>query len=370
MRSMQSKLSLALGLALLWGGEAVAQNEGSGLLPSPDEPASRVGTRGANFLSIGVGARGVAMSGAVTAITEGVTSLYWNTAATARLEDFSVGFSYSELWGNSGIEHYFVGATTPFLNGSLGVSLIQLSSGDIPRTREALPSGEDPVFGTTFEWSASSVGLHYAKLITDRLAIGGALKFVSEGIPDARASYVGGDVGVLFETGLWGTTLGATLANVGTRGRMEGTLIEDRVGPEVEAFPSQRVLSFFRKTTKLDLPTVFHFGIRTDLTGSATALLATDPRHKILSSLEIADGVDSDLQTGIALEYGYADRLFLRLGKRWLNENQSERDFADGLAAGFGVRLPMLDRHVAFDYAYRDGGALDQVQVISVEFGF
>lgn len=367
---MRSKLSLALGLALLWSGELAAQNEGSQLLPLPDEPTSRVGTRGANFLSIGVGARGTAMAGAVTAMTEGVTSLYWNTAATATLEGFSAGFSYSQLWGNSGIEHFFVGATIPFLNGALGVSVIQLSSGDIPRTRETLPSGEDPVFGSTFEWSASSVSLHYARLITDRLAFGGALKFISEGIPDARADYVGGDVSVRFETGLWGTTLAGSLSNLGTRGKIEGTLIEDRVGPDVEAFPTQRVLPLFRKTTKLDLPTIFRFGLRTDVTGTGTALLGTDPRHKLLSSLEIADGVDSDLQTGIALEYVYGDRLFLRAGKRWTNENRAEREFADGLAAGFGVRLPVLGRHMAFDYAYRDAGALDNVQVFSVEFGF
>jgi hypothetical protein len=53
---------LAAAAFLSWTGALHAQGEV--IVPSPDDRTSRVGTRGANFLHIGVGARPQALAGA------------------------------------------------------------------------------------------------------------------------------------------------------------------------------------------------------------------------------------------------------------------------------------------------------------------
>ncbi len=86
-------------VALLLGGAAAAvgQSQGTILLPDPKEPASRVGTRGANFLEIGVGARAQGMSGAGTGLASGVTAMYWNAAGIAGATTFSAAYQASTL---------------------------------------------------------------------------------------------------------------------------------------------------------------------------------------------------------------------------------------------------------------------------------
>ncbi len=360
---------LALGGLFLWGGALQAQREGDELLPLPDEPNTRVGTRGANFLSIGVGARAQGLGGAGTVMSEGVSALYWNTASIALLEGFSAGVSYADLYANSGISHIFAGGTLPFLNGAIGVSFIALTSGDIPRTSEEIVSGDDPVRGPLFDWTSRSVGLHYAARVTDRLAVGGALKFISEGIEGAKANWVGGDLSVHFETGLWGTTLAGSLLHVGSEANFEGDLVEQNVTAADELFPTQRPIRVARKTQDLQLPTVFRFAVRTDLTGTPEALLSPDPRHRVAVVVELADAVDTDVQPIVGAEYSYRELVFLRAGKRWFNENRSDWGASDGLSVGGGLRVPFAGRHLAFDYAFTDMGILEHVQVFSFEFG-
>ncbi len=362
--------AFALGLLLVSGGQLRAQEEGETILPDPDNPNTRVGTRGATFLAIGVGARANALAGAGTVLTEGVHALYWNVAAAASTEGFNFGFSYADLYGGSGIEHFYVAGMLPILGGVFGVSVNQLTSGDIPRTTAERPSGDDPTVGSTFDWSSSAVGGHYARLITDRLALGATVKFIQEGIDNARADWVALDVGVKFATGLLGTTVAATVANLGGRAQMRGSLIEEIAESGLEVFETDRDITVELQTNDIELPTVFRFGIRTDLTGTPEALLSTQPEHKVVALGEFRDAVDTDIETVIAFEYSYRDLFFVRGGKRWFNESFAQRDFDDGLSGGLGILIPALGRRLALDYAYTSLGQLDNTQIFSVEFGF
>ena len=76
----RSSAYLVAAALCLPGASVLGQGTGTVLLPNPQNPTTRVGTRGANFLEIGVGARGLALAGAYTALAEGVTALYWNPA--------------------------------------------------------------------------------------------------------------------------------------------------------------------------------------------------------------------------------------------------------------------------------------------------
>ncbi|MFA6002723.1 MAG: PorV/PorQ family protein [Elusimicrobiota bacterium] len=60
-----------------------------------DFTSSAVGTAGSEFLLFDIGARGIAMGGAYTAVTDDATSLYWNPAGLTRVPRISTSFMYS-----------------------------------------------------------------------------------------------------------------------------------------------------------------------------------------------------------------------------------------------------------------------------------
>lgn len=362
-RTLIALAAASLGLA----GSAPAQTQGAVINPDPRQPASRVGTRGANFLGIGIGARGQALAGAYTGLATGVTAMYWNTAGIAGATGLSAAFSRSDLYGGLGVTHTFVGAMLPILGGVAGVSYNRLDSGDIPRTDEEHPDGGDVQFGNTFSWQGTAVGLHYGRRLTDRLAIGVAGKAISEGMSGASANWWGVDIGTQFNTGLYGLTVGAALSNIGPSARMEGSLIQRRV-ETAEAFSVDLPVRF--STQAAQLPTVFRFSVVSNVAGGTDALTMPSGDHNLRLALELTDAVDTDLQTSIGAEYSYRNLLYLRAGKRFANEASADfRPGKYGLSYGGGLRLPLVGRHIAFDYAYTSMGDLANVQIFSFELG-
>jgi hypothetical protein len=348
-------------------GQAVAQTEGTSLAPSPTEPASRVGTRGANFLLIGVGARGQAMAGAYTGLATGATAMYWNPAGLGGTTGLDMAFSHTDLYQGLGITHTFAGLVMPFAGGGLGLSYTQFDSGDIPRTTEDRPDGGDPFAGAVFSWQSTAVGLHFGRLLTDRLAVGVGAKVITEGMNDASSHWWALDVGTQFNTGLYGLQIAAALTNIGPAAAAEGTLIERRIN-NTNVFPIAIPVQF--KTTPAALPTAFHFSVISQMLGTSDALLSATPGQSLRTVVEFSDGVDTDLQIALAGEYSYHNTLFLRAGKRWYNQARTEfQTGSHGLSVGGGLRLPVLGRHLTFDYAYTSFTDLGNVQVFSFELG-
>lgn len=365
------RFSTLLVAALLAVPSAPLAGQGTGtvLLPQPENPTSRVGTRGANFLEIGIGARGLALAGAYTSLSEGVTALYWNPAGIGEMEGPAAAVSIEQLYGTDGLDHNFVGGVLPIgANGAFGISLTQLSSGDIERTTEAFPDGGDPAFGSTFSYTATAAGLYYGRRLTDRLALGVGLKFVTEGIDNAKASYYGVDVGTKFRTGLYGVHIAASLANLGTSSRFTGAAIERFSVDQFRPGFTQVELA----TNSVQMPTLFRFSVRSDVFGTSDALLGANPQHNLVVVAEFQDAIDTDVQMAMGTEYSFRDMVFLRAGKRWVNEKQADfRSGSFGLALGGGVRLPLgAGRRLSFDYAFTDMGDLNNVNVFSIELGF
>jgi len=348
------------------------------LTTDPTLPTTRVGTRGATFLHLGVGARAQALAGAYGALADDVSALYWNTAGIGKLDGFSAAFSQANLYDGLGIEHTFVGVVLPVGLTRLGLSLNTLTSGEMPWQDPGFPNNEfggDPnPLRPNFEWTGTAVGLHLSRPITDRLLFGGALKYVREGIQGAEATYIGGDLGTSFRTGLYGVTLGASLTNLGSSARMEGRLLESRVntgGSETSIAQFIRIVELQSLATELELPTAFRFSVMADLIGDATAMLAPNPDQSLRLLVDLTEPTDADLQTAMGLEYGFREMAFLRAGKRWYNEAQISRGFSHGAAFGAGLRVPVGDiGRLQLDYAYTSLVDLEKVQVFSVEIHF
>lgn len=364
---MRRPIALFAALAALSAGGLRGQGSGTVLLPDPSNPTTRVGTRGANFLEIGVGARGQGMGGGYTAIAEGVTAMYWNPAGIADIEGPAAAFTITKLYGDLGIDHTFAGAVLPVGNaGAFGIAITSLTSGDILRTTEAFPEGGDPTVGRTFAYTATAAGLYYARRLTDRLDLGLGVKYASEGIDNARANYVGLDIGTKFRTGLYGTHIAASLANIGTSGRYRGAAIESFGVGAFGTVPLQF------GTNSIELPTLFRFSIRSDLVGASDALLTANKEHDLVAVVEADNAIDTDIQLVTAAQYSFHNMIFARIGKKWVNEKQTSfRSGAFGLSYGAGVKLPIAGgRRFSFDYAYTNMGDLSNIQVFSLELGF
>lgn len=369
-----NRLRLMAGAAVLLAGTVApltAQNVPGALIPSQDQPPTRQGTRGANFLELGVGARATAMAGAATGFVAGPDSWYWNPAGGASMEQFGIAASLQNLYDDLDISHQYAALGLPALGGVVGLHVIALNSGDLVRTTEDSPLGDDPTLGSTFEWNSLSIGASYARRLTDRLNLGGTVKFVSEGISDARVGWMAIDLGTQFQTGIYGLTFGASLANVGPSSRMRGALVRREVN--TDDFSNQLTDVEFQ-TRDTELPTMFRFSVGSELFGTANSLWGQGAgQHQVLGELAVSDAIDTDVQAAIGLEYGFRNMLFVRGGKRFYND---ERDTGEdssimyGLSGGFGLRLPLGGRGLRFDYAYTSlGDQLQNIQVFSLEFG-
>ncbi len=214
------------------------------------------------------------------------------------------------------------------------------------------------------------MGLSYARQITDRLNVGLTLKYARSGINDANANFFGGDAGVQFRTGLLGTTLAASLLNVGSDGSYEGPLIRSNIAAASELFPTDRTLSINLDTRGWDMPTTFTFSVLWDLVGSPEALLTPNPDHRLLLLTDAVDGIDTSLMGRFGLEYSYRGIFFVRGGKFFMNEDNAGRfrDLAHGLTGGLGVAIPVGDSRIMVDYAYQGWGELDNIQAFTVAF--
>ncbi|MDQ6635076.1 MAG: PorV/PorQ family protein [Gemmatimonadota bacterium] len=349
-------------------GTLAAQDLPGGLIPNANNPPTRQGTRGANFLELGVGARAQAMAGALTALVEGPTSWYWNPAGAANTEQFAVGATRADLYAGLNITHSFIGVAIPLGAGVLGASFINLSSGNMERTTEDNPAGGDPTLGSTFDWSSSSIGISYARRLTDRLELGATVKHVSEGVSGASVSWGALDVGTQFRTGLYGLSIGASIQNLGPSARARGALIERKVNSD-QFSKEQTAVEF--GTLSTDLPTLFRFSLGSDVFGGANALFGPAAgKNSVVGELSFNKATDTGNQMALGLEYSYANILFLRGGKRFYNDGRATGSSGTyGLSGGGGLRLPVAGRAIRLDYAYTSVGDLQNVQVFSFEFG-
>lgn len=360
---------LTLFAALLVPGVLSAQRTGTFLEPLPDEGTTRVAQRGANFLEIGVGARARALGEAFTGLAGGATATYWNPAGLGGVERFTAAFTHQTLYDDLDINHEFAAIVLPMFGGGLGVSYIRLDSGDIPRTDESNPGGGDLTGGSTFNFVAQAIGVHYGRRLTDRLQVGFTGRVITEGISQATINWWGFDVGTMFSTGLYGLRLGAALSNVGPSARYEGGLIQTRVTTsQGEVFPFGVPIRF--NTTEYTIPTTFRFAVVSDVMGGADALFAPGGKHDFTVAGELNDAVDTDVQVSVGAEYSYNGIVFLRAGKKFVNEARDDfRSFGHAFSFGGGFRLPVLGSALSLDYAYTNMGELQNVHAFSFELG-
>ena len=113
---MRKLLAVTAVISLMFQGEGAAW-------------ASGPGTTGADILKIGVGARAIGMGEAYVAQADDVSSLYWNPAGLALMQERQASFMYDQMYQDIKYQNAAIGI--PLENGAIGGSLSYLSYGDI-----------------------------------------------------------------------------------------------------------------------------------------------------------------------------------------------------------------------------------------------
>ncbi|MDZ7263831.1 MAG: PorV/PorQ family protein [candidate division KSB1 bacterium] len=319
------------------------------------QEVSRVGTSAAQFLKLGVGARACALGEAMVATAGDVTNLYWNPAGIASINKKSLTVSRNELY--TGLSYNFAGFVLPIDNSSaLGAQLLYLDSGEMEVTTIVQPEGT----GESFAWQSFCCGVSYSRFVTDRLQLGGTIKYVREGSYGLKAHTMALDVGSLLETGILGFRLGLAISNVGG---------EMRFSSPPAQFPSnyygnEDILVTKAKlaTQSFPLPLTFRLGAATELIGKNGQLTNSDV-HRMTFSIEASDPNDAFLSSNFGIEYEWHDLLSLRAGYRGLAiENDPIREYrTSSYALGLGLHYVVKLFAIQFDYAFADfrilGGA-------------
>ena len=75
------------------------------LIPLEAQMINRYGTTAANFLEIGVGSDGNAMGEAFVAVTDGISSIYWNPAGLSWVGSLQISFNHADWLANTDLEN-------------------------------------------------------------------------------------------------------------------------------------------------------------------------------------------------------------------------------------------------------------------------
>jgi len=158
----------------------------------------------ASFLNIDVGARGLGMGGAYTALSDDANALYWNPAGLAKLEKREFTASHAEMFESTRLD--FLAYAHPTSGGTFAAGLTYLSQGKI--------DGRDSLGRQTAGYDASdaAVSLGYARKL-DVADLGATFKYLRSHIGSAEAQGAAVDIGA--KRAFDRVSVGAALRNLG-----------------------------------------------------------------------------------------------------------------------------------------------------------
>jgi hypothetical protein len=172
------------------------------------------GTSGADFLTIGVGARPMAMGGAFTAVDVGAdaNAVNWNPAALGLIDKAGVTASYNSLFVDENQGFFGYAAPIGKDGGVWAGGLNYLSVAKIER--RGTTDTETPV--STFDNQNYAASLSYARSFGPGIQAGGTLKYVRTALDTLKENAMAVDAGILARTPVENLTVGAAMRNFGT----------------------------------------------------------------------------------------------------------------------------------------------------------
>ncbi len=311
------------------------------------KPFGKTGTVGMQFLKLGIDARAIGMGEAYTAVTDDISSVFWNPAGLVPAYQNQAFVSHTN-WPAS-IMHDFAAGT--FTNGvrTIGVYGSVLHMDDIPITDEETfgPTGE------TFTNSSIAIGVAAGQQFTNKFSAGFGIKYLRENLYEYAINSYSFDLGSMYNTGWKNIKIGMALKNFGPDIRYrvdddedgsndedpfdlvdnDGDGVADEDGPELDS----------------KIPMSFSLGISGDIK-------RTEDSYWI-ASFQLDNVIDRQETWNLGTEYKMGN-LFLRAGYQ-INYD------TNGFSAGVGYQVPTSFGIFNIDYAYTDMGYLAETFLAS-----
>jgi len=326
----------------------------------------RVGTTTANFLEIGYGPAGIGMGDAYVSIAEALSSVSWNPAGLAFMENNEAMFMIQPWLVNSQTSIVALGLPITGI-GTLAFNIIYMGYGEM----EVTTMREQDGTGELFEANEYAVTLSYGRTIANWFAFGAGIKFVSSQIWHMAGKAVAYDLGVIIKTDFFSPTgkqedgmkIGMSISNYGTKLQYNG---DDLLNP-IDILPDENgnyrdVPGQFRLSS-WELPLIFRVGaaVKPFVFGNQSLTLSADALHPNNNSESINLGAE------YALNMPAFGKLFLRCGYKSLLMQSTE--FGLTLGSGFSMNL-LHNISLQCDYAYRDLGLLGPSNCFGISVKF
>lgn len=307
-----------------------------------------LGTAGAQFLKLPVGARAIGMGGAAVGITGDASSVFWNPAGIAAVNRPAAHFSHMNMFKYFDFSAASLAFHAPKL-GHIAVGVLVFSMQEMETTTEFEPLGT----GHYFDAQDIALGVTYARSLTDRFHAGISGKYIYQRIWNETAQGVAFDLGTQYRIDFMNLTLAMSMFNFGPEMRLAGPELNVTYDSSPE-YPN-RLVPAQKQTETYPLPLTFKFGLALDIINT--------PLLKMRGGLDAVHPLDNDERIQVGTEISFADRFFIRGGYKF--NHDSERG-----NAGIGIHTSVSGLILSLDYAYSVNDLLPDVQQLSVGFRF
>lgn len=301
----------------------------------------KVAQTGLQFLKIDVGARASSLAGAMTLAGYDANAVFYNPAGIGRMDKkLDVMFNNTQWIADIKYNSVAVAYTLEDI-GTFALQGLFADYGDIVGTRVA---GNEQGYITTgnIDVNALSVGLSYARNLSEKFTIGGTVKYVSQSLgnnlmpdgstKDNKVSGAAFDFGTIYYPG-WKSL---------------------RFGFSVRNFAKE----FEYEKESFELPLTFNIGVAMNVFD-----LVDINNQSLLVSIDAVHPRDYSERVKLGAEYILLDMVALRVGYKTNHD-------IEGLSAGLGLFYTIADVDVKVDYSYSTMEYFDAVNRFTVGFSF
>jgi hypothetical protein len=294
----------------------------------------------------------------------GLESLFANVAGLAFTRKTEVGFMYTDWLKGTGISNINFGLSQKLGESSvIGFSVSSMSFGELKETTVDQPEGT----GATYKPSLLNVNVAFSKAFSNSIYGGITFKVISHSIPDASATGVALDVGVMYVTGERNQArFGVALRNIGPKMKYTGD------GFSIKALfeSSDYSVTVNQRSESFELPTQLRIGASYDF------LLGEENRLTVAGSF-VSNSFTKD-QFALGAEFSLFDYLMLRAGYTYesnINDNIEGTDRTNvynGPSFGATVQVPFnkeTGSGLSVDYSYQTTAHFKGTHVIGIKFG-
>ncbi len=300
----------------------------------------KTGTASLQFLKLGIDARATGMGEAYTAVTNDISSVYWNPAGLALIPQQQAFFSHTNWPGEIMHDYAAVSRSTGVSAYAFSASVLHMAPMDVTTADAFGPTGEK------FNYMDMALGLTYSSAFTDKFSFGFTGKYLRESTAGYSIDSYSLDLGSLYNTKWKNLTIGMALRNFGPDVKYTIDNDEDNHMDEdpVDLLDNDGDGLIDEDPPELGAKIPMDFSM-----GASVDLYRTDTEYCIASA-QLDNCIDRQETWNLGSEYKFGS-LFARIGYQ-LNYDTY------GPSAGLGWELATRIAVFNIDYAYTNMGKM------------